>query len=131
MEQPSHVSNLATLVGEAFSQMAKVLQTEVALAKAELAAEVGKASTNIGLLVGGALFLMPALVLLLFALAAALIANNFSPATAYLSAGVLGLVIAFALIAIGVARMKAMTFLPERTVRQLNKDRQALNEVTR
>jgi uncharacterized membrane protein YqjE len=131
MEQPSHVSNLATLVSEAFSQMAKVLETELVLAKAEIAAEIGKASTTIGLLIGGALFLMPALVLLLFALAAALIANNVSPPAAYLAAGVLGLVIAFALIAIGVARMQAMNFVPKRTVRQLGKDRQALNEVTR
>lgn len=132
MDTPaSQVSHIASLVGDAFGQMAKVLQTEVALAKAELARDVAQVGTNIALLAAGVLFLIPALVLLLFAFAAALIANGLSATIAYLCAGALGLVIAVILMAIGMARMKATSLVPQRTVQQLRKDREALNEVTR
>lgn len=131
METPSHTSNIASLVGEAFGQIGKLLQNELALAKAELANEVSKIGTNIGLLIAGALVLIPALVMVLFSIGAALIDAGFSAPVAYLIAAALGGIVAIALIAIGVARLKAMTFVPERTARQLSKDRQTISEVTR
>lgn len=131
MNTSSHVKTLAALASDALSQVGKLLQNEFALAKAELSKDISRMGVNLGLLVGGALLLIPALVLLLFALAAALIANGFSPAIAYLASGLFGLVIAFALIAIAFVRIKAMSLVPERTIRQLHKDQQTISEVTR
>lgn len=131
MELPSQVSNITTLVGDAFGQLGKLLQVEIALAKAEFASEARQFGVNLVLMLCGAMFLMPALVLLLFGVAAALVSHGLSEPGAYFAAGGLGLVIAVALIAIGIARVKAMSLYPERTAGQLRRDRRTLTEVAR
>jgi len=129
MDTPSHLKATATLFGDALSEAAKLFQNELALAKAEIADHVSTISTNIGLLVAGALLLIPALVLLLLALAAVLTTSGgLSPALADLVAGLVGLVLAGALIAGAIARIKTMTLMPERTFQQLRKDRQTITQ---
>ena len=68
-------------------QLAKLVGNEFELARAELsdkAAQAGRAAAMIG---AGAVILIPALVLLLFALSAALIRGGFSEPVAYLLTG--------------------------------------------
>ena len=128
----SHIQTIGVLLGDALGQFSKLFQIEMALAKAEIEAEVRTAVVGIGLLGAGALVLLPAIVMVLLAIAAALTDGaGFSPAVADLISAVIGGVTAIALIAIAVAKMRSMKVMPKRTVEQLRKDRQTLSEVAR
>jgi hypothetical protein len=70
--------NLSNLFGDALSQFAKLFQTEVDLAKAELTEKAQQVGGAMGFLAGGAIMVIPALVMALFALSAALIAAGWS-----------------------------------------------------
>ena len=131
METKSHIRSMGALLSDALGQLSKLFQIELALAKAEIKGELSKAIVGVGLLGAGVLMLIPAIVMALMAIAAALADNGFSPAAANLIAAVIGGIVAFALIAIAVARMQSMKLTPERTVDQLRKDRQTLSEVAR
>jgi hypothetical protein len=63
--------SISTLLGDAFSQFAKLFQNEIDLAKAELGDKVQKVGGALGFLVGGAILVIPAIVMALFALSAA------------------------------------------------------------
>src|SRR5258708_22788885 len=83
MSSPSNRS-IPDLVSDAFGQLAKLVGNEFDLARAELAdkaAQVGRAAALIG---AGAIILMPALVLLLFSVAAALIQTGVSEPVSHL-----------------------------------------------
>ena len=87
MSLPNNRS-IPDLVSDAFAQLAKLVGNEFDLARAELAekaAQVGRAAALIG---AGAIILIPALVLLLFAVAAALIHAGLSQPVSYLITGV-------------------------------------------
>src|SRR4051795_12553435 len=76
--------SIPDLLGDAVHQLAKLIGNEFALARAELtdkAAQAGKAAAMIG---AGAVLMIPALVLLLFAIAAALMHAGMSDPVAYL-----------------------------------------------
>src|SRR5258706_3074393 len=69
------------------SQLADLTRTEGQLARAEISEKMTLAATGVGLIVGGAILLMPALVLLLEAAVTAHVNNGISP---YCSALLLG-----------------------------------------
>ena len=79
--------SIPELFGDAMSQLAKLIGNEFALARTELsekASDAGRAAAFIG---AGAILMIPAIVVLLFAAAAALIRTGFSDPVAYLCAG--------------------------------------------
>src|SRR5258705_4478123 len=79
--------SIPELFSDAVGQLAKLVGNEFELARAELsekASQVGRAAGMIG---AGAVILIPALVLLLFAVSAALISAGFSQPVAYLLTG--------------------------------------------
>ena len=59
---------ISTLLGDALSQFAKLFQNEIDLAKAELGEKVQNVSGALCFIVGGAVLVIPALVMALFAL---------------------------------------------------------------
>ena len=59
---------ISTLLGDALSQFAKLFQNEIDLAKAEFGDKVQKVGGALGFIVGGAVLVIPALVMALFAL---------------------------------------------------------------
>jgi hypothetical protein len=86
MPSPTERS-IPELFGDAMAQLAKLVGNEFALARAEIsekAGQVGRAAAMIG---AGAVAMIPALVLLLFAAATALIRTGLSGPVAYLCAG--------------------------------------------
>src|SRR5206468_3446613 len=104
MSLPNNRS-IPDLVSDAFAQLAKLVGNEFELARAELAEkanQVGRAAALIG---AGAVILMPALVLLLFAVAAALMHAGFSDPVSYLITGVGAALVSAALIMIGLNRL--------------------------
>jgi len=130
MSSPSNRS-IPDLVSDAFAQLAKLVGNEFDLARAELsdkAAQVGRAAAMIG---AGAVIMIPALVLLLFAIAAALIRAGLSDPVAYLITAVGAAVVSGVLIAIGLNRLSGDALKPSVTLDQVQRDKVAVKEMVR
>jgi len=130
MSSPSNRS-IPDLVSDAFAQLAKLVGNEFDLARAELAdkaAQVGRAAALIG---AGAIILMPALVLLLFAVASALMRSGLSEPVSYLITGVGAAVVSGALIATGLNRLSGNALKPSVTLDQVQRDKIAVKEMVR
>ena len=117
---------ISTLLGDALSQFAKLFQNEMDLAKAELGEKVQQVGGALGFIAAGAVLVIPALVMALFALSAALIAAGWSQPVSNLLSAILALVIAGVLFGIGVSRLNARYLAPSETMRQLEKDKNTL-----
>jgi uncharacterized membrane protein YgcG len=131
MSLPSSSRSIPELLSEAMGQLAKLVGNEFELARAEIsqkASQAGRATAMIG---AGAVILIPALVLLLFALAAALIRSGLSEPVAYLVTGLGGAIVSAALIAIGLNRMSGDALKPSVTLDQVQRDKIAAKEMVR
>jgi hypothetical protein len=119
------------LFGDALSQAAKLFQNEVDLAKAELTEKAQTVGAAIGFLVGGAILVIPALVMALFALSAALISAGWSQPLSYLTSAAVAAAIAGLLVAIGINRLDSRKLIPGETMRQLEKDKNTVKGMAR
>lgn len=131
MSLPSSSRSIPELLSEAMGQLAKLVGNEFELARAEIsqkASQAGRATAMIG---AGAVILIPALVLLLFALAAALIRGGLSEPVAYLVTGLGAAIVSAALIAIGLNRMSGDALKPSVTLDQVQRDKIAAKEMVR
>jgi uncharacterized membrane protein YgcG len=131
MSLPSSSRSIPELLSEAMGQLAKLVGNEFELARAEIsqkASQAGRATAMIG---AGAVILIPALVLLLFALAAALIRSGLSEPVAYLVTGLGAAIVSAALIAIGLNRMSGDALKPSVTLDQVQRDKIAAKEMVR
>jgi uncharacterized membrane protein YqjE len=122
---------ISKLFGNALSQFAKLFQNEVELAKAELGEKVQQIGQALGFIAAGAVLVMPALVMALFALSAALIAAGWSQPVSYLVSAILALLVAGVLFGIGVIRLSARRLAPHETMRQLEKDKTTVKGMVR
>ena len=131
MNTQSDFRTISTLLGDALSQFAKLFQNEVDLAKAELGEKVQQLGGAISFFAAGAVLVIPAVVMALFALSAALIAAGWSQPTSYLASAVLAAVLAGVLFAVGRNRLDTQNLAPRETMRQLEKDRDTVKEMVR
>jgi len=122
---------ISMLVGDALSQFAKLFQNEMDLAKAELGEKAQKVGGALGFIAGGAVLIIPGLVMALLALSAALIAGGWSQPVSYLLSAILALVIAAVLFAIGISRLSARNLAPLETMQQLEKDKNTVKGMVR
>jgi uncharacterized membrane protein YqjE len=129
MNVRQELASISTLVVDACSQSAKLVQNEVELAKAELAEKANLFGKGVSFLAAGAVFVIPALVLALLALSAMLVADGWSQASSYLVSAIVGGLIAAGLFAIGISRLDAKTLAPRETLRQLDKDKDAMKGI--
>jgi hypothetical protein len=123
--------SIPELFSDAVGQLGKLVGNEFELARAELsekASQVGRATAMIG---AGAVILMPALVLLLFAMAAALIRSGFSEPISYLLTGAGAALVSTALIVTGISRLSGDAFKPTVTLDQMQRDKLAAKEMAR
>jgi hypothetical protein len=130
MNSPNSRS-ISELFSDAVGQLAKLVGNEFELARAELsekASQAGRAAAMIG---AGAVILMPALVLLLLALSAALIRSGFSEPVAYLMTGAGAALVSAALIGIGMSRLSGDALKPSVTLEQVQRDKLAAKEMVR
>jgi hypothetical protein len=128
MNSPNSRS-IPELFSDAVGQLAKLVGNEFELARAELsekARQAGRAAAMIG---AGAVILMPALVLLLFAISAALIRGGFSEPVAYLLTGAGAALISAVLIATGMSRLSGDALKPSVTLNQVQRDKVAAKEM--
>ena len=122
---------ISHLLGDALSQFAKLFQNEVDLAKAELGEKVQQIGGAVGLIAAGAVLVIPAIVMALFALSAALIAGGWSPPVSYLISAIVAGVLAAILFAVGMSRLDARHLAPRETLRQLEKDKDTVKGMVR
>lgn len=122
---------ISQLLGDALSQFAKLFQNEVDLAKAELGEKAQQVGVAAGFLAGAAVLLIPAVIMVLFALASALIHGGWSEPVAYLVAALIAAVVAGILAVVGMQRLKPENLKPEVTINQLERDKAAVKGFVR
>jgi putative superfamily III holin-X len=131
MSTQSDLRAISGLLGDALSQFAKLFQNEVDLAKAELGDKAQQVGGAMGFIAAAGIVLIPALVMALFALSAALIAAGWSQPISYLASAVVAAVLASVLFAVGINRLDARNLAPRETMRQLGKDKDTVKEMVR
>jgi len=131
MSTKTDIQAISHLLGDALSQFAKLFQNEVDLAKAELGEKVQQIGGAVGLIAAGAVLVIPAIVMALFALSAALIAGGWSPPVSYLISAIVAGVLAGILFAVGMSRFDARHLALRETLRQLEKDKDTVKGMVR
>lgn len=131
MKAETDFSAIASLVGEALSQASLLFQKEIDLAKTELSEKAARSAAGAGYLAGAALLIVPAITMLLFALAAFLMSEGWSQSVAYLATGVLAAILGLILAAIGARRLSPRGLAPSETLTQLQRDKDVVRGVTR
>jgi uncharacterized membrane protein YqjE len=114
--------SIADVFRDLIAQLTTLLRKEAQLARVELSENVSKAALSLGLIVGGAVLLIPALVILLQAVVAALEQNGMLPAAAAGIVGGCALVLGFILLAVGLSRLRMKNLIPNKTIQQLQHD---------
>jgi len=131
MSTKTDLRTISHLFGDAMSQFAKLFQNEVDLAKAEVGEKVQQIGSAAALMAAGAILVIPAIVMALFALSAALIAGGWSQPVAYLISAIVAAVLAGILFAVGMNRLDARHLTPRETLRQLEKDKETVKGMVR
>ena len=119
------------LLSDVLAQLAKLIGNEFDLAKTELSTKAGQVGRGVMLIGIGAVFLMPALVMLLLAAAAALMHAGYTDPVAYLMTGGAAVLIAAILIGVGISRLSGDALNPSKTLEQLHRDKMAAKEMLR
>jgi hypothetical protein len=120
--------SVSELFSDALHQFTKLIRTEIALARAEIAAKASAAAVGIGFIAGAALITIAALVVLLIALGTWLAELGIPDPLAYLIAAVVGFAVSGGLAWTGMNRLKPENLAPERTMEQLQRDAAVVRE---
>ena len=128
---PRNDRSLSKLLSDVLAQLAELIGKEFDLAKAELSSKASQVGLAFAMIGAGAVIMIPALVLLLFAAAAALMHAGFSDPIAYLLTGGGAILFAAILIGVGVSRMSSDALKPSITIEQLQRDKVAAKEMMR
>jgi Putative Actinobacterial Holin-X, holin superfamily III len=123
--------SIAQLFGDSISELTKLVQNEVDLARAEIVQKLSLGTAAAKLIVGGAVFLTPGIVLVLLAVAAELTTLGLSQPLAYLCSGVGALIIAGALIWVGMSRLSSSALKPTASLDQIRQDKAMATELMR
>jgi hypothetical protein len=123
--------SIPELFSDAVAQLAKLIGNEFELARAELSERANQAGRAAAMIGAGAVILMPALVLLLFAASAALIRSGLSEPVAYLLTGAGAALASAVLIATGLSRLSGDALKPSITLDQVQRDKVAAKEMVR
>jgi uncharacterized membrane protein YqgA involved in biofilm formation len=114
--------SIPTIVTDLLGQLTTLVRQESKLARVEVSEKISQAALGLALIVGGAVLLMPALVILLEAAVAALMTAGFAAHWSALIVGGGVLVLGLIFVLVGVNRLKAENLMPNRTIHQLRRD---------
>ncbi len=117
-----HTRSVPEIFVDLFDQMTRLVRNESQLARAEVAEKVTQIGAGLGLVIGGSVLIMPALVVLLEAGVAALQDSGIAPYWAAAMVGGAVLVLGLLLLAIGISRFRAKNLVPMKTIEQLQRD---------
>src|ERR1700704_979084 len=123
--------SIPDLLSDALGQIAKLIGNEFALARAEMSEKANQVVRAAAMIGAGAVIMIPALVLVLFAVAAALIRGGFSEPVAYLLTGGGTAVLSAMLIWLGITRLSGDALKPTVTLDQIERDKSAAKEMVR
>ena len=123
--------SIPDLLSDALGQIAKLIGNEFALARAEMSEKANQVVRAAAMIGAGAVIMIPALVLVLFAVAAALIRSGFSDPVAYLLTGGGTAVLSAMLIWLGIRRLSGDALKPTVTLDQIERDKSAAKEMVR
>ena len=123
MNVPHSSRSVPNIVSDLFSQFTTLMRKETQLARVEMSENIAAAGRGLGMIVGAAVLLIPALVILLQAGVAAL-TDKFGMASYWsaLTVGGATLIVGIILAAVGNSRLKTENIMPRKTVRQLQQD---------
>jgi hypothetical protein len=125
----SNQRNLPDIIRDLFIRLTTLIRKETQLARAEALEKVAGVGRGLGLIVGGAVLLIPALVIL-FQAAVAGLTDGYGLNT-YWSALIVGgvaLIVGLILLLIGTNRLRFENLMPNRTVHQLQQDATVVKE---
>jgi len=122
MAPANSTQTLPELLSSLLRQLTELMRTEGLLARAEMSEKMTLAATGLGLIVGGAILLMPALVVLLEAAVAALVDNGLAPYWSALIVGGACFLLGLILLLIGISWLRAGRLIPDKTIQQLQRD---------
>jgi hypothetical protein len=123
--------SIAQLVGDSISELTKLVQNEIDLARAEIIQKVSMGTAAAKFVVAGAIFLTPGIVLVLLAVASELTALGLSQPLAYLCTGLGALIIAAVLMWAGMSRLSPSALKPSATLDQIRQDKAMATELMR
>jgi Putative Actinobacterial Holin-X, holin superfamily III len=121
--------SIPELLSDVLGQLAKLIGNEFDLAKAELSDKASQVGRGVMMIGAGAVFMIPALVLILMAAAAALMHAGYSDPVAYLLTGGAAILVAAILIGVGISRLSGDALKPSMTLEQLQRDKVAAKEM--
>jgi hypothetical protein len=132
MSLSAKVDTIPRLLGEAFEQLGTLANTEAELARTELSEKVTQVGRGIVFLVGAAILVIPALVILFMALALYLTTNYSIPPTSASFmvgglAGVFGAIMGF----MGLNHLRTENLKPKVTLRQVRCDLETAKDMMR
>src|SRR5438309_1016743 len=111
------------VIGDVITQLTTLLRKEVQLARTEMSENMSRLAIGLGLIIGGAVLLIPALVILFQAGVAALVeAYGVASSWSALIVGGAVLLLGITLLLIGINRLKVGNLLPSKTIHQLQRD---------
>jgi len=122
MALTNNTRTIPELFTSVVSQLADLMRTEGELARVEISEKMTLVATGLGLIVGGAILAMPALVVLLEAAVAALVENGMAPYWSALVVGGACFLLGLILLLIGVSWLRAGRLIPDKTIHQLQRD---------
>jgi Putative Actinobacterial Holin-X, holin superfamily III len=123
--------SISQLVGDSLAELAKLVQNEIDLARAELSAKVTVTGDAVKLIAASAVLLIPGVVLILLAIASELIQLRLSAPLAYLCCGAGAVIIAGALAWAGMSRLSASALRPSATLDEIRRDKIMATELVR
>jgi len=113
--------SIPELLPDAVNNFTVLVRKETQLARAEMSEKISGLAIGTGILVAGAVLLIPALVVLLQSAVTALADPKIPVVCVALIVGGVTFLIGLVLLAIGVRRLKAARPVPTRTIEQLHK----------
>jgi hypothetical protein len=119
---PAPERSAASLLGDLARQIPDLFRKETQLLRTELSEKTNQAFAAIGMIVGGVVLALTSLIVLSFALVAALENAGIAPGWAALIVGGALALIALALASKGRNDLKASSLAPERTMHSVRKD---------
>jgi hypothetical protein len=114
--------SIASLFGDVFEQLGSLVGTEARLAQAEISEKIEEASLGVAYAAAAAVLIIPALVMLLLALALWFTQMGVAPVLSYLGAAAIGGLLSVVLGFIGLNRLNPKRLKLSKTKLQIDLD---------
>jgi uncharacterized membrane protein YqjE len=118
------------LLGDALTELSKLIQAEFEIARLEMADKIASMVGAAKLIGVGAALALSALVIILMAIAAGLMHAGLPDWAAYLCTGIGAAIVGGAFVLAGLSRFSNRALKPEATLEQLRKDRLTAKAMT-